>query len=81
MSTTSVAVEHNKLPGHVDIEESKVVKVRQKSAKRTKFNFFMHSIYSETLETAKSVLIIFTVLAVCKFAGLYSWWIQLVENI
>ena len=80
MSTT-IAVEHNKLPEHVAIEEPRVVKVRQKPAKRSKFSFFMHSIYDEILETAKTVLIIFSVLAICKVVGLFNWWIHLVGNI
>ena len=80
MSTT-IAVEHNKLPEHVAIEEPRVAKVRQKPAKRTKFSFIMHNIYDEILETAKTVLIILSVLAICKFAGLFDWWMHLVGNI
>lgn len=81
MSTTSIAVERNKLPKHVVVEEPKVVKPREEFVTRTKFNLFMRSIYSEILDSIKSVLLIFAVLAVCKFSGLYDWWIQLIGNI
>lgn len=81
MSTTSIAVERNKLAKHVPAEKSKVVKVPQETVKKTKINFFMHVICSEILETAKTVLIIFTVLAMCKLAGIYDWWIHLVGNV
>ena len=79
--STSIAVEQNKLSKHVAVEETKVIKVRRESAKKSKFSFFIHSIYNEIHETAKTVLIIFSVLAICKFVGLFDWWIHLVGNI
>jgi hypothetical protein len=81
MSTTSIAVERNKISEHVAAEKSRVVKVSQEPAKRTKFSFFMSRVYSEILDTAKAVLLIFSVLAICKYTGLYAWWIQFVGNI
>ena len=81
MSTTSITVERNKLSKQVVAKESRVVKVRQEPAKRSTLNFFLSSIYSEMLDTAKAVLIIFSVLAICKFTGLYAWWIKFVGNI
>ena len=81
MSTTSIAVERNKLGEHVSVEKPKVVKVRQKSVNRNKFNLLIQSIYSDILDTAKSIIIIFAVLAICKYTGLYAWWMQLISNI
>jgi len=80
MSTSSIAVERSKLPEHA-VEEVKAAQPREKSVKKTKFNYFIRSIYSEIMDSIKSILIIFAVLAVCKFTGLYAWWVQLIGNI
>ncbi len=82
MSTTSIAVERTKLRERVVVEEEPiVVKPREESENRKNFNLFMGILWLDIVDMTKSVLFVFAALAVCKFSGLYSWWIQLVNSL
>ncbi len=78
MSTTTIAVDRNKVQERV--VKPKTVRGSEEAVKVSSFKFFIRSIYYEILDTAKSVLIIFSVFALCKYSGLFSWWIQLIGN-
>jgi len=81
MSTNSIAVEQNKLSGHVAVDKHKDVVPKKKSSEKSIFILFANYLYKETLDTIKTVLIIGSCLAVYKITGLYDLWIQFVGNI
>ena len=78
MGTISSLTAENRLSGHLSRDSLQVNADTRIPVKNNAYKVIGSMIYGEILETVKSALIIFAILALLELAGLYDWWIQLV---
>ena len=78
MDNISSLTAENELPGLISKDSLQVTVDNRIPVKSNTLNVLGRMIYEDILETVKSTLIIFAILALCELAGLCDWWIQLV---